>query len=340
MKKHVLITLTMICLLSLLFAGTSPAAQKAAATASAAAKTAAAATATTAKAATVLNESYRIVKVYQMDGLVSLDRGGSVSAVYVGMNLKTGDTVTVGKNSHLYLKVDNDKYLMAEPDTVFTLEFSGTQKESKTKILLKAGNVVSRVDQKLDKNASYEVTTSASTMAVRGTLVKTGFLPAPTGGGSTTCTVFEGTATLTPAGQNSVNLVTELYGSPSMPVPAGTVVSLSQGADGTIAAPLPAEIDYKEQSLSVLQFLAESTETGRKLSIDMTQLNQLITEKEILQKQEAEKQAQQKQNSSSDDPTPTPTPEPDDPTDKAQNVTPKSRGTAEDLPEKTATLEQ
>lgn len=312
MRKLILATFAIICLLSLVFAGTASAE-------TAAAKNSAA------------DESYRIVKVYQMDGIVTIERGGSMITPYVGMNLKSGDTVKTGKDSHLYLKLDNDKYLLAEPNTAFTLELSGTAKDSKTKINLTTGSIVSRLDEKLSKDSSYEVKTSASTMAVRGTLVRTGYLPGPTGASSSSCTVFEGTANITAMfGQPAADM-TDASGSDALQVAAGKTVSFASGADGYAALPLITEIDYSEYSLATLQFVARSTETGRTLLIPTEQLDALIVTK---QAEEAKAKQQTQQQSSGNDPAPapTPTPDPEDNTDKAQSVTPKSRGTAEKLP--------
>ena len=119
------------------------------------------------------DDSYRSISVYQLKGIVDVERDavGRLSA-YNNMQLVSRDAVTTGAESELYLKLDNDKYMLAGADTEFNIVAEGTKKNSKTKIELKKGSIINRVDAKLGEGESYEVATANSTMAVRGTKFK------------------------------------------------------------------------------------------------------------------------------------------------------------------------
>ena len=91
---------------------------------------------------------------------------------YEGMRLESGDRITVGADSWLKIKMDEDKYALVEPGTILRLEASGSSTDSKTVLHLEAGAVSSRLESKLSDGASYEVNTPNSTMAVRGTVFR------------------------------------------------------------------------------------------------------------------------------------------------------------------------
>lgn len=113
---------------------------------------------------------YRSVQVYQLDGTAQVQResAGALQA-YVNMRLENGDRVETREASWLYLKADDDKYMLAEPLTRFTLEATGSSRDSRTKLTLEEGALDTHVTRKLSAQSSYEVSTPNSTMAVRGT---------------------------------------------------------------------------------------------------------------------------------------------------------------------------
>ncbi|MBP5294570.1 MAG: FecR domain-containing protein, partial [Lachnospiraceae bacterium] len=118
-------------------------------------------------------ESYRTIQIYDSEGSVTVDREnvGNLRA-YANMRLQSGDVLTVGTDSHAYLKLDSDKYILAEEETVIEIIAEGTPEASRTTINLVQGAIVNRIDTVLNENSSYEVNASNSTMAIRGTLVR------------------------------------------------------------------------------------------------------------------------------------------------------------------------
>ena len=115
-------------------------------------------------------DTYRVLKVFEMTGssVVTREGTGDIDA-YIGMNLESGDTVTVGSGSTLRLALDSDKYLMLDSDTILELIASGTAADSRTAINLKQGTILNEITTPLSANSSYEVSAPKATMAVRGT---------------------------------------------------------------------------------------------------------------------------------------------------------------------------
>ena len=87
-------------------------------------------------------EAYRVIQVLEMSGSVSVERQdmGTIS-VYKDMRLESGDRITVGAESWLKIKMDEDKYILVEPDSVLRLEAAGNSEDSKTTLHLETGAV-------------------------------------------------------------------------------------------------------------------------------------------------------------------------------------------------------
>lgn len=114
-------------------------------------------------------EDYRQIQVYKIDGSATVDRQGSSMEAYENMQLLSGDTVETGSNSNLQLLLDQDKYILVEPNSRLSLQATGNSQDSYTHIYLEKGAIVNQLDNPLSQESSYEVTTPNSTMAVRGT---------------------------------------------------------------------------------------------------------------------------------------------------------------------------
>ncbi|MGN0367523.1 MAG: FecR domain-containing protein [Wujia sp.] len=117
-------------------------------------------------------DSYRVIKVYEVEGTAFIQRDGIDDLEpYANMLLESGDTVCVNEGS-MTLKLDEDKYVYVEPDTELCLVADGTSDNSKTTIELKKGAITNEIQDKLSTESSYEVNTPNSTMAVRGTIFR------------------------------------------------------------------------------------------------------------------------------------------------------------------------
>ena len=116
-----------------------------------------------------LTSGFRTIQLYQLDGDGEVRRSAAAMKPYEGMMLQSEDEVRTFVESYMYLKLDDDKYVLAEPLTRFCIVAEGTRADSRTKIRLDEGAIVNHITVPLSDESSYEVTTPNSTMAVRGT---------------------------------------------------------------------------------------------------------------------------------------------------------------------------
>lgn len=116
------------------------------------------------------SESYRSIKVMEIDGKATVDRAsiGSMDA-YVNMALESGDNVKMSQG-RMTLMLDDDKYVYVEEGAEFELLATGDSANSKTTIDLKTGEITNSIEKKLSEKSTYEVTTPTATMSVRGTV--------------------------------------------------------------------------------------------------------------------------------------------------------------------------
>lgn len=118
-------------------------------------------------------DTYRVIKVTKTDGTALVSRADIDDLeAYEGMVLQSGDKVSVNGNSTMVLMLDEDKVCYVEENTEFIVVAEGTQENSKTKIDLVKGAITFDVQNKLSNNSTFEVTTPNSTMAIRGTVVR------------------------------------------------------------------------------------------------------------------------------------------------------------------------
>lgn len=114
-------------------------------------------------------ESYRVLKVFELNGTAAITResAGELDA-YEGMNLESGDVITVNSGT-MRLSLDSNKYILLEEGTVLELVAEGTAADSKTTLNLREGAILNEITESLSSNSLYEVNAPKSTMAVRGT---------------------------------------------------------------------------------------------------------------------------------------------------------------------------
>ncbi len=116
---------------------------------------------------------YRSILVYELEGTAEIEREktGSIRATE-NIYLESGDRLKVDGGSYIRLKLDDDKYIMVEENSVLSIEAVGDEKDSKTKIQLEKGAVTSEIQNPLSADSEYEVTSPNSVMAVRGTIFR------------------------------------------------------------------------------------------------------------------------------------------------------------------------
>ncbi len=235
------------------------------------------------------DEAYRSIMVYQVDGnaTITRERVGEMAA-YENLMLQSGDSVAVASESSMRLKLDDDKYLLAEQDTLMNIVADGDDADAKTYIDLKQGSVTSEIQNKLGPNASYEVNTPNSIMAVRGTIFRVEVAKNERGETDTRLTVFEGTVSaraVMPDGTVSdeevmVEAGQELY-------VEGTVMSFSDLGE-------PTNTDYESLPQVLQEYIEElGGDTAKNAQGIEEQEQQMQAKAEEAQEEDRKEEAQQ-----------------------------------------------
>lgn len=142
-------------------------------------------------------EGYRSIQVYQINGNVTLERENiGVMDAYENLNLISGDALETFIESFSRLKLDDDKYVLVEQDSKIGIYATGDKENSKTDIRLDKGAITVEVENKLNDDSSFEVTTPNAVMAIRGTVFRISAGVDENGEPITRITIFEGAVTV------------------------------------------------------------------------------------------------------------------------------------------------
>ena len=115
-------------------------------------------------------ESYRTLEIIECVGDGTVYRGEKEIAAYEDMKLRSGDTITVGENSYVRMKFDDDKYVYLEGHALIKLVADGTKQDSRTIVDIELGTMITEVQNKLSDKSVYEINSPNTTMAIRGTI--------------------------------------------------------------------------------------------------------------------------------------------------------------------------
>ena len=140
---------------------------------------------------------YRSIKVFEIGGDARVERGADTLDAFKDMSLSSGDVLEVPDDSFVRLKLDDDKYVYLEACTRIELYATGTEKDSKTRVFVSRGSMMTEVRKKLSARSSYDIVTPNTTMSIRGTKTLTEVTEdAATGDIKTNSAVYEGKVTL------------------------------------------------------------------------------------------------------------------------------------------------
>lgn len=225
-------------------------------------------------------KDYRQIQVYEIEGVAFIEREGVEMEAYTNMQLNSGDVLTTGDDSYVQLKLDEDKYILMEPETKISLQASGNSQDSKTSIHLEQGAIVNRIDNKLSEKSSYQVTTPNSTMAVRGTTFRVAITYDEEGTCQAELSVFGGRV------QCDVKLPAGNDGQESVMVEKGTQI-LVWGEEESAEYTDSQSVNYEELKQKVLHFLNVAIQNGNELSVSEEELAVITEAMETLEKEEA-----------------------------------------------------
>lgn len=119
------------------------------------------------------DKGYRSIILIEVNGKVSVTRDGQTLDGVPQMKLRSGDGISVPADGYARLKLDDDKYVFLESNTVISLEASGTAAKSRTVIYVEQGKMLTEIQHKLTNDSSYDIVTPNTTMAIRGTITIT-----------------------------------------------------------------------------------------------------------------------------------------------------------------------
>lgn len=140
---------------------------------------------------------YRSIKVFEIGGDAKVERGADTLDAFKDMSLSSGDVLEVPDDSFVRLKLDDDKYVYLEAGTRIELYATGTEKDSKTRVFVSRGSMMTEVRKKLSARSSYDIVTPNTSMSIRGTKTLTEVTEdAATGDIKTNSAVYEGKVTL------------------------------------------------------------------------------------------------------------------------------------------------
>lgn len=117
----------------------------------------------------VFTGGHRVIKVNTFEGAVELARNDEPSDIMEGMNLKSEDMITTGVDGVAELLADEDKVIVAQPNTCFAIKATGDQNKGKLQIELQYGATVIDIANKLPDGSEFDVTTANASLSVRGT---------------------------------------------------------------------------------------------------------------------------------------------------------------------------
>ncbi len=218
-------------------------------------------------------EFYRSILIYELNGTASIERegAGEINAAE-DLYLESGDRISVAEGSSMRLKLDDDKYLMVEEESVLSVEAAGSEEDSKTKIQLEEGAVTSEIQNPLSPDSKYEVNSPNSVMAVRGTIFRVETTVFSDEDVSTKVSVFSGKVSMG-ALQEDGSVGDEIL------IGAGEEAECDGGLiSGTVLSE-PAEIDFQSLSLQALEFLTDLAEQDAPITgISKDELSALVEE--------------------------------------------------------------
>ena len=237
-------------------------------------------------------ETFRSILVYEVEGTATIERDGlgNMNAAE-NLYLESGDRVTVAQDSGMRMKLDDDKYVMAEADTIFSVEAKGTDVNSKTRICLEQGAITNEIRHPLSEGSSYETSTPNSVMAVRGTIYRAEIYIDENGDKNTKLCCFQGKVGTTPIFPDGT-LGEEIL------VPAGSeLIIYSDGTTNDLR-----DIVYEELPAQAIENLISLLESGQTMEgITLAELDELIEQAVVSEEIEESKPEQAMQSDAEED---------------------------------------
>ena len=220
-------------------------------------------------------DSYRSILIYQLEGKAEIEREGAGTITAANnLYLESGDKVRLDSGSSMRLRLDDDKYIMVEENSVLSIQAEGSDQDSKTTINLEQGAITNEIQNKLTEQSAYEVNSPNSIMAVRGTIFRAEGYTDQNGVKQTKISTFNGTVGFQPIAPDGTKQEEVL-------IEAGKEAVVQSTSDGVQYLKEPSGISFSELPLQALHFLQDLLENGARITcLSLDDLQKLIRESE------------------------------------------------------------
>lgn len=271
-------------------------------------------------------ESYRSIQIYMLEGTATIERAdiGKMNA-FENLYLESGDRIFVDEGSQMRLKLDDDKYVMAEQNTIFTIMAEGTKENSKTSIHLEKGAIINEIQNALNENSSYDISTPNSVMAVRGTVFRVEVVFDSIGEVYVEVSTYDGkveTRLVYPDGTIEEKTVL---------VEDGKDVMIHMDTEDTEYLSEPKEAKLEDLPIQSLEFLRDVIQRGSNLS--NTDLKEIETIIEKQMKEHNNRDENQDGENGEKEPDPKPEITPDPPVEPTPDPEPNPEPTPDPTPD-------
>ena len=241
-------------------------------------------------------EFYRSILIYELQGSADIERegAGNIKAAE-DLYLESGDRLTVAYGSSMRLKLDDDKYVMVEENSVLAIEAAGNEADSKTRIQLEQGAVTSEIQNPLSTDSTYEVNSPNSVMAVRGTIFRVEAETDEDEEVYTKVSVFSGKVAMGALREDG-SVGEEIL------INAGEEADCTGSVTSGAFLSEPAEIDYEMLPLQALNFLLELSQRNAPITgVSQDDLSGLVEEAQSWEEEDADDEDDMDDTDSEDD---------------------------------------
>lgn len=118
----------------------------------------------------VTAELFRLIKITETSGSVSVERKSDTIDAYADMNMEAGDLMQTGSKSFSRMLMDDTTYALVEADSTLSFVADGKGKDAGIKVNLQKGGIFTEFTEGLGSFPSYAVETPNVLAAVRGTV--------------------------------------------------------------------------------------------------------------------------------------------------------------------------
>lgn len=113
--------------------------------------------------------------ITDIKGSASIERNHKHYNADKNIKLKSGDIVTTGNESSIRISIDDDKFVVVEPNSSVYIYFTDVASKGDISVNLTKGAVICQLDKKLQKGATFDLKTPNSCISVTGTVFRTTF---------------------------------------------------------------------------------------------------------------------------------------------------------------------